>query len=171
MKSKKSVFLLLIITVVAVLMCSCSRDTMRKGTQLKNDAKRGIDNAIRNGENVVDYGMGALDYGMGTSDTGYTRGGMGMNDGYGTYGANSGYNAYAGTGTTAAGTGTRTAVTGRDNGMELFPTLKDTSRDNMGQINTTNGKSDGGKGDMYDDMNMNRNSLRTDKLNKKYVKK
>ena len=166
MKSKKSVFLLLIITIVAVLMCSCSRDTMRKGTQLKNDAKRGIDNAIRNGENVVDYGMGALDYGMGAAGTGYTRGGMGMNDGYGygTYGANSGYSGYVGNGTT-------TAVTGRDDGIDLFPTLNDTSRDNMGQINTTNGKSDGGRGDMYDDMNMARNSLRTDKLDKKYVKK
>ena len=164
---------------MGVVMCSCSRDTMRKGTDIRNDARRGIDNAIRNGENVVDYGLGALD-GMGNNTgTGYARGGMGMNDGFGTYGANSGYSGYAGTGTTTAGagtrrtsgTGSRTNVTGRDDGMELFPTLRDTSRDNMGQINTTNGSSDGGRGDIYDDMNTNRNSLRTDKMNKKYVKK
>ena len=134
---------------------------MRKGTNMGNDARRGINNAIRNGENVVDYGMGAL--GM-SGTNGYARGGMGMNDGYGTYGANSGYSGYTGNGST-------TTVRGSDRGMDLFPTLKDTSRDNYGQINTTNGSSDGGRGDIYDDMNTNRNSLRTDKMNKKYVKK
>ena len=108
--------------------------------------------------------MGALEYGIGTDGTGYYRGGKGMNDGYGTYGANSGYSGYV-------ANGSNTTVTGRDKGIDLFPTVKDTSKDNMGQINTTNGKADGGKGDMYDDMNMARNSLRTDKLNKKYVKK
>ena len=136
-----------------------------------NDARRGIDNAIRNGENVVDYGMGALGMNGGNGGTGtngsggsYSRGGMGMNDGFGYYGANSGYSGYTGNGST-------TTVRGGDRGMDLFPTIKDTSRDNYGQINTTNGSSDGGRGDIYDDMNTNRNSLRTDRMNKKFVKK
>ena len=138
---------------------------MRKGTDMKNDAKRGIDNAIRNGENVVDYGMGALGNGNGTDTVGngYYRGGMGMNDGFGSYGANSGYNSYV-------GNGTSTTVTGSDRKMDLFPTLRDTSKDNFGQVNTTNGSSDGGMGDIYDDMDSNRNSLRTDKMKKKYLK-
>ncbi|MBP3579630.1 MAG: hypothetical protein J6K12_00110, partial [Clostridia bacterium] len=85
MKLNKSLFLMLIVTIFTVVLCSCSRDSMRKGTDMKNDAKRGIDNAIRNGENVVDYGMGALGNGNGTDTVGngYYRGGMGMNDGFG----------------------------------------------------------------------------------------
>ncbi|MBP3579861.1 MAG: hypothetical protein J6K12_01295, partial [Clostridia bacterium] len=66
--------------------------------------------------------------------------------------------------------GTSTTVTGSDRKMDLFPTLRDTSKDNFGQVNTTNGSSDGGMGDIYDDMDSNRNSLRTDKMKKKYLK-
>lgn len=168
MKLKKSLFIIMIISVFSIVLCSCSQNMMRKGTEMKNDAKRGINNAIRNGENVVDYGLGALDNSMGgdrdVTGNRYYRGGMGMNDGFGTtYGANSGYSSYV-------GNGTSTSVSGTDDGMEIFPTIRDTSRDNFGQVNTTNGSADGGKGDIYDDMNMNRNSLRTDKFNKKYVR-
>jgi len=156
MKIKNTIFILLIISLFSVILCSCSRDEMRTGTA---DAKRGIDNAIRNGENVVDYGMGALENGVNdiTGDR-YYRGGRGMNDGFG---ANSGYSAYV-------GNGTGTTASRKTN--KYLPTIGDTSRDNMGQVNTTNGSSDGGMGDIYDDMNMSRNSLRTDKLDRKYVK-
>ncbi len=162
MKIKNTVIIMLC-ALCTVVMCSCSRDMMRTGTNLKNSAKRGIDNAIRNGENVVDYGMGALENGTDVTGEGYYRGGRGMNDGFGTYGANSGYSSYV-------GNGTSTTVTGSDKGMDLFPTIRDTSRDNFGQINTTNGSSDGGMGDIYDDTDSNRNSLRTDKFSKKYTK-
>lgn len=162
MKYFKTVITVFAVLVLAFAATSCSRNSMRKGTSMGNDARSGIDNAIRNGENVVDYGLGALD---GTGDAvgdRYYRGGQGMNDGFGTYGANSGYNAYTGNGTTSAGT------TG--DGMNFMPSLSDTSRDNFGQVNTTNGKADGGMGDMYDDTGLTRNSLRTDKYSKKYVK-
>ena len=164
MKHLKTVLAIFAVLVLALAATSCSRSSMRKGTSMRNDAKRGIDNAIRQGENVVDYGLGALDGNGDAVGDRYYRGGKGMNDGFGTYGANSGYDAYTGNGSTSVGTRTR------NDGMDLFPTLRDTSNDNFGQINTTNGKADGGMGDMYDDTDLKRNSLRTDKYSKKYVK-
>ena len=98
-----------------------------------------------------------------------------MNDGFGTYSANGGYDGFTGNGTMTTGNGAMTKGKAKDikksKGMNLLPSLSDTSKDNYGQINTTNGSADGGMGDMYDDMNMSRNSLRTDKLDKKYVKR
>ncbi len=96
-----------------------------------------IDRALKRGENAIDRGIGDIGDGIENATD------MITDD---MYGANSGYSGYAGTG----------------NAMEIFPTIRDKSRDNMGQINTTNGSADGGMGDMYDDMERSRNSLRTD---------
>lgn len=163
MNLKNIFFSILTVITVALVLCSCSKSSIRKGKDIKNDAERGIDNAIRNGENVVDYGMGGLERGAKNAvGDGNYRGGLGFNDGFG---ANDGYSGYVGN-----GTGNAVTTTGTDEGIELFPTAGDTSKDNIGQINTTNGSADGGMGDVYKDNDFNRNSLRTDKLDKKYVK-
>lgn len=163
MNTKKLIFSILTLSLLTFMLCSCSKSSMRNGNDVKKDAEREIDNALRNGENVVDYGMGALENGANdVTGNGYYRGGLGFNDGFG---ANDGYSGYVGN-----GTGSSVSTTGTDGGIELFPTAGDDSRDNIGQINTTNGSADGGMGDIYKDTDFNRNSLRTDKLDKKYVK-
>ncbi len=93
--------------------------------------------AVRRGENAIDRGIGDMGNGIDNA-TDVVTGNR--------YSADSGYSGYVGTG----------------NATELFPTIRDKSRDNMGQVNTTNGSADGGMGDMYDDMDRHRNSLRTD---------
>lgn len=139
MKSAKILFISSLILLVAISLCSCSRNS-----------SRAIDRAVNRGENAIDRGMGSIGDGIENS--------MDIITGNG-YGANSGYSGNVGT-----GTGTSLPYGGRP--MELLPTLGDKSNDNKGQINTTNGNKDGGMGDMYRDNDMRRNSLKRDTLTK-----
>ncbi len=137
----KFLFLSIIIAIAAVFLCSCSTDSMRQG-----DGE--VRNAVRRGENAIDRGIGSIGDGIENSMDIITGGSAG-NGSYGAYSAADGGMAYA----------------DRGRASNILPTLGDTSRDNYGQVNTTNGKADGGMGDMYSDTNTRRNSLRSDMLN------
>lgn len=139
MKSIKIIFISSFVLLVALLFCSCSRNSSKE-----------IDRAINRGENAIDRGIASAGDGIENS--------MDIITGDG-FGANSGYSGNVGT-----GTGTSLPYSGRP--MELLPTLGDKSNDNKGQINTTNGSKDGGMGDMYKDNDTRRNSLKRDTLKK-----
>lgn len=144
MKKTNLLFIISLAIVTVFLLCSCSRSSMmRAGDTMRNAARRT--------ENFMDNGLNAVENGIENGRNTVVGGGM--------YGANSGYSGNAGT-----GTGTSVAMGGK--ASPLLPTLGDKSRDNMGQINTNNGNLDGGMGDIYDDTDMKRNSLRRDTLTK-----
>lgn len=139
MKFTKTITLFIITAVATLLLCSCSTDTQRRGTSMADGAR----NAVRRGEEVINRGIDSVENGMNNM--------MGNTSGYG---ANSGYSAYSpGVG------GSTLPYDGR--ATNILPTLRDTNRNNKGQINTNNGSSDGGMGDIYDDMNTSRNSIKT----------
>lgn len=139
MKTAKIIFLLSITIMVSLFMCSCMRNSSGK-----------IDKAINRGENAIDRGIGSVGDGIENS--------MDIVTGD-RFGANSGYSG-------GVGNGTNTSLPYSGRPMELLPTLTDKSRDNMGQINTTNGNKDGGNGDMFNDMDRRRNSLSIDRFSK-----
>lgn len=118
MKLNKRILLLSITAIVAVLLCSCSRNTMRRAGDTMRSATRDAENFMDNGLNAVENGV---ENGRNTMIGG-------------TYGANSGYSGNAGTGTgtnyTAGGTAT-----------ELNPTIRSSGR---GMVNTNKGNIDGG---------------------------
>ncbi|MBQ7399819.1 MAG: hypothetical protein IJW06_05120 [Clostridia bacterium] len=150
---KKTNFLLIIsASILAVfLFCSCSRSSM-------NRTGNSIRNATRRAENYMDNGLNAVENGVENGSNTIIGG---------AYGANSGYSGNAGIGSSTGigyGTGTGAAVARSGKASPLLPTLGDKSRDNKGQINTNNGSLDGGMGDIYDDTNMKRNSLRRDMI-------
>lgn len=153
MKKTNLLFIISAAIVTVFLLCSCSRGSMmRAGDDMRNAARRT--------ENFMDNGLNAVENGVENGRNTVIGG---------TYGANSGYSANAGIGTSTgvgygAGSGMTVAKSGK--ASPLLPTLGDKSRDNKGQINTNNGSLDGGMGDIYDDTDMNRNSLRRDTLTK-----
>ena len=139
MKITKIIFIMSITVLISLFMCSCMRNSSRK-----------IDDAINRGENAIDRGVGSAGDGIENS--------MDVVTGD-RFGANSGYSG-------SVGNGTNTSLPYSGRPMELLPTLTDKSRDNMGQINTTNGSEDGGNGDMFNDMDRRRNSFRVDSFSK-----
>lgn len=98
----KTKILLIISTIAmcALLLCSCSMDSMRS-------AGNGIRNTARRAENYLDNGLNSVENGVENGrNTMIGRGG--------TYGANSGYNGNAGIGT---GTGYNSAARKTNTGM------------------------------------------------------
>ena len=114
---KRKIFLILSIAVItAVLLCSCSRSSMRSA----GDAVR---NTTRRAENFIDNGISD----MNRAGTAYNRG---------TYGANNNYS-----GNTATGTNSTLPYDGK--ASPILPTLRDRN-ENVGKINTNRGSLDGG---------------------------
>lgn len=152
MKKTNLLFIISTAIVAVFLLCSCSRGSMMRAGDTMRNAARKTENFMDNGLNAVENGV---ENGRNTAIGG-------------TYGANSGYSANAGIGTsTGVGYGNGNMTVARSGkASPLLPTLGDKSRDNKGQINTNNGSLDGGMGDIYDDTDMRRNSLRRDNLTK-----
>ena len=139
MKLTKTLSIFIITAAVTLILCSCSTNTQRKGTSMADGAR----NAVRRSEQAINNGIGTMENGMNN---------MMGNGGY--YTADGGYSAYN------PGT-SRTTLPYDGKATNILPTLRDTNRNNKGQINTNNGSSDGGMGDIYDDMNTSRNSIKT----------
>ena len=154
MKRNRLLIILSGIMLACLLLCSCSRTGIKRA----DDSMR---RTARRAENYMDNGLNAVENGVENGNNTMVGGGM--------YGANSGYSGNAGIGTTTgigygANAGGSTTVARSGKATPLLPTLGDKSRDNKGQINTNNGSLDGGMGDIYDDTDMNRNSLKRDLL-------
>ena len=133
---KKSNLFLIIsaIAVSVILLCSCSRGSIRR----TGDMSR---NVVRRGANFIDSGINAVENGV--------ENGANTIVGNGMYGANSGYSSNAAIGTN----GTNYAESGK--ATEISPTLRGRARTsvkryndktNRGEINSNDGNSDGGMG-------------------------
>ncbi len=142
MKFNKTITTFIILSLFTLMLCSCSTDSIRTGTK---DAAKGIRNAARQGENVIDKGVGMVESGIDS-----------MLEPNNSYSANGGFSGYS-----ANGTGTTLPYS--PSVSEIMPTAGSKAKINRGQINTTNGSSDGGKGDIFKDTSMKRNSLSQDK--------
>jgi hypothetical protein len=139
LKMKKSnIFLIIsVIAVSVILLCSCSRGSVRR----LGDASRDV---VRRGANFIDSGINAVENGV--------ENGMDTIIGNEMYGANSGYSANAAIGTNG------TNYSNEGTATEINPTLRSKSRNmdrrtdrfkdktNKGEINSNNGNSDGGLG-------------------------
>jgi len=134
--------------VLILALTSCSTNSMRRGTDMARKA-------VRDGERAINRGIDRMENGIETTPEAVERS-LGFE-------ANNNYSGYT-------GMGTGSSVPYGAARVNMFPSISDSSRDNYGQINTTNGKNDGGMGDLYDDMDMARNSMRVDTFDKKFVK-
>jgi hypothetical protein len=122
MKSNKTFLILIIAVITAVLLCSCSRSSMRSA----GDAVR---NTTRRAENFLDNGVNAVENGL--------ENGAGTIVGRGAYSSNNGYS-----GNTATGTNSSLPYDGK--ASPVLPTLRERRSDNVGKVNTNKGSLDGG---------------------------
>ncbi len=145
------------IMILVLALCSCSTNSMRRGTSMARNSQGSGGNGMNNGmNNSMNNSINSMEGGIETTPESVKRSlGFGANNNY--------------SGNTGTGTGTSVPY-GSTSRVNVFPSLSDSSRDNYGQVNTTNGTSDGGMGDMYDDMDMARNSMRVDTFDKRFVK-
>lgn len=150
MKIKTTIITTIFACLFMLCLTSCSTDTMRSTDSFMR-------NTARNTRNTIDRGINAVENGFDNSMNNTTNR---------VYGADGGYSNYS-----AAGRDSMTGITGRtttrntsrtNTSRDMLPSLASKSRDNYGQINTNNGRSDGGKGDIFSDMDTRRNTLGTD---------
>lgn len=122
MKINKRLLILSVAVITAILLCSCSRGSMRSaGDAVRNTTRRAenfMDNGLNSVENRVENGRNTVT----------DRGAYGANDNY--------------SGNT--GTGTNTMLPYDGNASPILPTLRDRKNDNIGRINTNRGSLDGG---------------------------
>ena len=130
MKNKKLLLIISSIAISLLLLCSCSRSTIRRTGDMSRDV-------VRRGANFIDSGLNAVENGV-ENGANTVIGGM--------YGANSGYNGNAAIGTNYVENGKAT---------EISPTLRSKARTsvkkykdktNKGEINSNDGNADGGMG-------------------------
>ena len=117
MKQSKRILLLSIAVITAILLCSCSRSSMRSASNAAKNTTRRAENFIENGINDINR--------------------TGTNYNYGSYGANNNYS-----GNTATGTNS-TMLPADGKAAPILPTIR-AKKSNIGQINTNKGYLDGG---------------------------
>ena len=155
MKFKKTFYTTIFACLFILCLTSCSTDTMRSTDSFMRNAARDTRNTIDRGMNAIDNGINGMNGSYGGM---YGSNGMNGNNTNRAYSADGGYSNYS-----ASGRDSMTGITGNTNQRgDMLPSITSKSRDNYGQINTTNGRADGGMGDIYKDSDTRRNTLGVD---------